>query len=81
MYTKHGVERHHPKTENLLYQNQSHSVYKKSKKKQIHVKKKDVNTSSGSVYVVLALFNCIQIGVQYMWCWLYSTVIQVEKLD
>ena len=26
MYEKHGKERHHPKTESLLYQNQSHRV-------------------------------------------------------
>ena len=29
-HAKHGEERHHLKTENLLYQNQSHRVYHKS---------------------------------------------------
>ena len=28
-HKKHGEERHHPKTENLLDQNQSHRVYHK----------------------------------------------------
>ena len=32
-HTKHGEERHNPKTENLLYQNQSHSKVEKRERK------------------------------------------------
>ena len=58
---KHGEERHHPKTESLLYQNQSHRVYHKFKEKQIHLQQKDVS---------------LKRGLRYLWCMLYSTVVQ-----
>ena len=47
MYKKHDEERHHPKTENLLYQSQSHHAYHKFWKKQIHLKQKDVDLKRG----------------------------------
>ena len=58
-HTKHGWERHHPKTENLLYQNQSHLVYHKSKTKKIHkfTIERCKFKKGASVSVVLALFN------------------------
>ena len=67
VYTKkHDEERHHPKTENFLYQYQSHRAYHKFQKKQMHLQQKSVNLKG---------------GLRYLRYWLCLLVVQVDKFD